>query len=195
MLSLMKGSLAAGWYSVDFKLLEQFLIIPATIASVYLPLLSRLSSSPGKVNSIVRKTALPLIFAGLLSVGFLYFCGGYLIRIIFGSGFAEAGSYLFIVSLVLPFFFIKPVVEKLLYILNKQGEVFRVYIAGIAVNIILSWILIPAWDVRGVAASTFISEALIIISLISIYKKHRYSLQNIKPIDATVNSLLLNEAV
>lgn len=162
MLSVMEGDVAAGWYNADYKLLEQFFIIPITLSYVFLPVFSRLSESHDDLQKIFKQAITTLFVFSFACVGLCYLFGDKAIEIIYGRGFENAKNYFFILSLVLPIFFIKPITEKFLYGLGKQLIVCAVYLAGVICNIILNLFMIPRLGINGASIATIISEILIV---------------------------------
>jgi O-antigen/teichoic acid export membrane protein len=166
MLSVMKGDVAAGWYSADYKLLEQFFVIPITFSYVLLPIFSKLSKSSDIPQKVFNRATTILFTFGFVCVGLCYLFGDRAIELIYGKGFENAQNYFFILSLVLPFFFIKPVMEKFLYGLEKQLIVCVLYLFGAVCNIILNLIMIPQLGINGASIATIISEALMLGGLL-----------------------------
>ena len=169
MLSLMKGDEAAGWYSANYKLLEQLILIPITLSAVYLPVFSRLSDTFGKLHTIFIRTVPFLLLLGISLIAIINFFKIDIIRIVYGKEFESASQYIFILSWVLIPYFFKPIVEKLLYALGKQATLCFIYSSGILGNIILNIILIPRWGINGASFATFIFETLIVLSCIILY--------------------------
>jgi O-antigen/teichoic acid export membrane protein len=170
MLSLMKGDVAAGWYNANYKLLEQFLLVPITSSYVYLPLFSRLSDSVDKLHKIVNKTILPLCLLGIAMIILCYFFGADAIRIVYGKAFADASRYIFVLSMALLPFFIKPILEKLLYAARKQFIVCIIYLAGVVSNIFLNLFMIPRWGINGASFATILTEVLVILGCVITYR-------------------------
>ncbi|MEW6614396.1 MAG: flippase [Thermodesulfobacteriota bacterium] len=160
MLSVMEGDVAAGWYNADYKLLEQFFIIPITLSYVFLPVFSKLSKSYDNLQKIFKRAVTTLFIFGFGGVGLCYLFGDKAIELIYGREFENAKNYFFILSLVLPIFFIKPIIEKFLYGLEKQLIVCGLYLAGVICNIILNLIMIPQLGINGASIATVISEIL-----------------------------------
>lgn len=178
MLSLMKGDISAGWYNACYKLLEQFLIVPLLLSYVYLPLFSRLSERVDNIHLIFKKTILPLFLVGLSIVILCYFFGATLIRIIYGKAFKDAADYVYPLSLVLIPFFIKPIIEKVLYVAGQQVIVFFIYFFGIVSNVILNFLLIPRWGINGASFATLFSELSIVLACLFYMDKKSFITPN-----------------
>ncbi len=162
MLTLLMGEKAAGWFSADYKLLEQFLLIPITLSMVLLPSFSKLSISPQSMHRAFMKTILPLLLFGQLIMVICYFFGERITQAIYGREFKPAAQYLFILSAILTPFFIKPVLEKVFYALKKQFVVCFIYSIGVLGNIGLNFFFIPRWGINGASFATLICEILVV---------------------------------
>lgn len=194
MLGLMQGDIITGWYSANYKLLEQIFIIPLTLSFVCLPLFSRLANSSININRLVKWLVAFLLFSGILLLTCIYFWGADLIRLIFGSNFVEGARYLFYISLVLPIFFVKPLIEKLLYIIKRQGSVLFIYICGMVLNIFLNLIVIPRWGIMGVSLTTFFTEAVVVTLISIMYIKYSNTLKTQRDLLRVSNSIIASDA-
>lgn len=194
MLSLMKGDTPAGWYNVVFKLIEQGILIPITLGAVYLPVFSRSAGSFKSLDSMAKKTIAISASAGILVTGLFLIVGAPAVKVIYGDKFIEACGYIRILSLVLLPFFIKPIVEKLLYAMKEQNKVFAIYSAGILMNIALNMIMIPKWGVNGASIATFLSEAAIVAASILLYMKIRKDFEGKKVVLEVDEGFISGEA-
>ena len=195
MLSMMRGDVAAGWYNASFKLIEQFILIPGTLSAVYLPVFSKFSESTRKLHAIAKKTLWLLLAASVALVVLLLIFGGFSVKIIYGEKFAEAGRYIFVLSFVLIPFFIKPIIEKLLYAMKKQLIVCAIYALGVSLNVVLNFIMIPRWGINGSSLATVISEILTVALSVFAYKKfYSISIEKSSLLEAEI-SFIGNEAL
>ena len=173
MLSSKIGDMAAGYFSANYKLLEQFFLIPITLSYVYLPVFSRIAYSGDAMHNMALKTIMILLPVGIVIPVLFYFFGGTIISVIYGEGFIESAKYLYILSFSLLPFFVKPIIEKVFYAVNRQLVIFSVYLCGAALNIFLNCIAIPRWGINGASLSTFLSECIVIIVSFVIYLRYR----------------------
>jgi len=195
MLSLMRGDVAAGWYNASFKLIEQFILIPITLSAVYLPVFSKFSESTRNLHAIAKKTLWLLLVISAALVVLLFIFGGFSVKIIYGDKFAEAGRYIFVLSLVLIPFFIKPITEKLLYAMKKQFIVCAIYASGVSLNVVLNFLMIPRWGINGSSLATVISEVLTVALSVFVYKRlYSISIERRNLLEAEM-SFIGNEAL
>lgn len=166
MISLMRGDVQAGWYNADYKLIEQILLIPITIAMVSLPVFSRISGELSGLKRVVKSVMPFVLSAGLISVLFFYAFGSWMVRVVYGEEFSGAVKYLYLLSWVLLPFFLKSLLEKMLLSLNKQFILFLVYCISAALHIFLNMLLIPKLGINGASLSTLIIEILTALVLI-----------------------------
>jgi len=174
----MLGDRAAGLINSDFKLLEQFFIIPSILSFVLLPVFSRLSVSLVKIQKLL-KTFLPLmLIAGILAVIFCHIFGRMAINIVYGAEFSEAFSYLGMASWLLLPFFIKPILEKLLFGLGKEVFLCILYFFSALLNTVLAIVLTARFGINGVSIATLICEFLLVVICAYSYKRtYRNSLK------------------
>lgn len=175
MLSLMNSDKMSGLYNANFKLIEQFLLIPFTFSYVLLPTFSRLSRAAQSLKELLVKIIPTVSFLSIFSLFVCALFGKFFLKVIYGLSFQEAGQYLYLFSWVLLPFFFKPVIEKLLFGLRKQFLVCKIYLFGVFLKIILNLILIPKLGISGASLGTVFSEtltvALTIIILFRIFPK------------------------
>jgi len=163
MLSTMKSDIVAGFYNADLKLIEQVLIIPMTFSFVVLPFFSRLLGSLNIIRALLAKIFICLFCMGILSVICFYLFGQRIVNVIYGNGFEDAANHIALFSWVLVPFFLKPVIEKVFYIIGKQVLLLGVYLVACALNIALNNIMIPKFGMKGAIITTFSVESVMIV--------------------------------
>lgn len=173
MLSFKLGDTAAGWFSANYKLLEQLFLIPITLSYVYLPVFSRIAHSGDALHNMASKTVKALFILGIAAPPLFYFLGRPIISAVYGARFAEAARYLPALSFSLLPFFLKPVIEKVFYAMNKQFIILFIYLSGAALNVFLNCIAIPRWGINGSSLSTFLAECAVVIALLVMYLRYR----------------------
>ncbi len=173
MLTLIKGDMAAGWFSADFKLLEQLFLIPVTLSAVFFPVFSKLSDSINSIDVLIKRSVLTLVLISFLFIAAIYAKGSDIIRVVYGAKFDDASKYLATLSLLLAPFFIKPVFERLLFALRKQFLICKIYLLGIVGNVILNCFMIPRLGINGAVLSTLFCEAVVVAWLFVSFKRSK----------------------
>lgn len=151
---------ANGIYGVAVRLSEMWNFIPMAIcASVFPGLLNVRSRDPALYEQRLQYLY-DLVVAISLSVAIVMtFCSGLVVEILFGSDYAEAGVILSIYVWSSVFVFLGVANGK--WIIAENLQVFKMYIivAASIINIILNFLLIPEFGLKGAAISTLISYA------------------------------------
>lgn len=166
MLMNLVGAKSSGFFSADYKLIEQLLIIPIAFSSVLLPAFSRLSRDFFSKIRIIYARIFPQFFLlGLFFSITLVIFAPFLIRLFYGKEYADAYRALYLLAWVCAVLFVKPLFEKLLVSIKSQNIVIVIYLFGMLFNLILSYSLILRFGIFGAAAGNLFSEILIVISL------------------------------
>lgn len=167
MLMNLVGAKSSGFFSADYKLIEQLLIIPIAFSSVLLPAFCRLSRDFFSKIKIIYARLFPQFFLlGLFFSITLVIFAPLLIRLFYGKEYADAYGALHLLAWVCAVLFVKPLFEKLLVSLKSQNIVIMIYSFGMLFNLILSYFLILRFGIFGAAAGNLLSEILIVISLV-----------------------------
>ncbi|MCX5694995.1 MAG: flippase [Candidatus Omnitrophica bacterium] len=163
MLSALKDDIASGWFSANYRIIEQVYIIPFTIAIVSLPMFSRLSGSKNALLSRFNKLLVFQVLTGIFFTLLLFCFGSYLIKIIFGQEFFGAAALMPALSFVVLPLFMKPLFEKIIFSLHGQILLGLIYGGGLLLNILLNFVFIPRFGVSGASYATILTEMTIVI--------------------------------
>ncbi len=158
MLQMMSTSASVGVYSSAYTLLEALITLPMAVSAALLPVaiglvgnLSLLRKRIGQAGSALMALVLPVAAGGIL-------LASPLMRLVFGTDFAEGSPALAVLLLTLP-----PL--SMVYVLGVLEIAFRlerksvwILAANCLVNIGLNLWLIPKYDLLGAALATVITE-------------------------------------
>lgn len=170
------GDRAVGLFSSNFRLIEQFFIIPTILSFVLFPVFSRLSESLIKMRKLLKIFIIVLFFSAMLAILVCYTFGQAAINIIYGKDFSDSYCYFKVLSWVMLPFFVKSILEKILFSFGKELLLCFFYFLGILLNVGLGFILIKSMGINGVSLATIISEVLMVVVCIVIYSEsYRYS--------------------
>lgn len=103
------------------------------------------------------------IFATLL-ITFFLLLGKTIILTLYGDVFIESADILKIYSFTFVFVFFNPMNNKLLMIENLQKLMLVRNLIGLVINLLLNFLLIPVFGLKGAAFATVISQFAIMIS-------------------------------
>lgn len=166
---------AVGVYNLSYSMFQTVLVIPTFIMNAYYPLM--LISL--RENKLIFFKELKLVL-GLL--GILGILGGVLtylfspvaIKIIAGDGFFGGTEALRILSLGLPAFFVSALLMWVFVALGKYKQLLIIYSIGLAVNLLLNLLFIPAYSFYGASFVTVFCEYLILALLAANLKRHDF---------------------
>jgi O-antigen/teichoic acid export membrane protein len=165
MLEIIKGSVAVGWYSAAYRLMEALLFFPSMYTLAIYPLLSKfyvdsrrsLEISYYKSLKYLTIISLPIATATTL-------LAPQIILFIYKSSYSESIIALQILIWAIPFIFISYVMGSAIVSVNKQIEVVRITFMTMIINVGLNLVLIPSWGFVGAACVTVITEICLFIS-------------------------------
>ncbi len=173
MLSVMKGSFDVGVYSAPYKILEVFLAVPSIFMSSVLPIITKaLASSADGAKNIFRRSfdflsimALPLI-AGTVVLATP------VMVLVAGSEFALSGPVLKILILALGASFLNGALIYTVIAANQQKRLILPYVIAVVFNIVANFIVIPQYSYFGAAATTVVTELIVLMSSLYIVSKY-----------------------
>ncbi|NQS88893.1 flippase [Patescibacteria group bacterium] len=164
MLSIMKGDVDVGWYSAAYKLMEVFILIPATFIGAIYPLLSKYYLSSQESLKLAYQRAFKyLSILGLpIAVGATLLAGR-IILLIFQSTFTPSIIALQILIWTIPMIFLTYMYGTILASINRQLLAFKINFSCMLLNIILNLILIPKYTYIGASAATVATTLLSLV--------------------------------
>lgn len=173
MLSIMKGSFDVGIYGAPYKILEVFLAVPSIFMSSVLPVMTKsLNQDIKKARNIFNKAfdflsliALPLI-AGTLVIAVP------VMVLISGNDFALSGLVLKILIFALAGAFLNSVMIYTIIAADQQKRLVVPYVGAVLFNIVSNFFVIPYYSYFGAAATTVLTELLVLIVSAYIVKKY-----------------------
>lgn len=160
------GLTETGVYSIAAKIADLLYLAPATVALIYFPRATALKDKArGFTNKIILYLA-GIMFAGCV---IFYFIVGPVVVLLYGK--AYAGAVLPLKILVPGIFFISIETIIMNYYASKTLPFYVVAtpVIGLAVNIFLNTIWIPAYGIVGAAASSTASYTLMFVMLFGYY--------------------------
>jgi O-antigen/teichoic acid export membrane protein len=163
-LKLLKGNNEAGLFRAGSSFLVSLEVFPVFFMLVLYPKFSRLAEkNKPLLIKLYNKTFSYLLVLNLIMLIPLFIFSKPLILLVFGNKFA--GSAEILKYMVVPVFFLFQNTCNVYFLnaVNKPGFNAFIYCLGSALNIILDFILIPAYSYYGVLMATAISFSLIFI--------------------------------
>ena len=161
MIKEMLDSQAVGQYTAAVKLSEAWYFIPMVIASSLFPaIINAKEKSLESYYYRLQKLYDLMVWSAVFIALPMTFLSDWLINILYGKQFFEAGGVLMIHIWASVFVFLGVVGNKWYIIENLQKYSFYRSLTGGIINIIMNYILIPIYGIYGAAISTLISQAI-----------------------------------
>ncbi len=164
LLSVIKGSVVVGWYTVAYNILQALFIVPTAFATSIFPLLSTFHvSSKESLQLTYQKSFKYLIILGIpLAVG-ITLLADKLILLVYTQEFIPSIIALKILVWTVPFIFLTIMFGVVLTSINRQNLLMKILFIVMIFNIILNWIVIPQFSYIGSAVVTVLSEMVTFI--------------------------------
>jgi O-antigen/teichoic acid export membrane protein len=159
MIKEMLGEYEVGIYSAASRLSEAFYFIPMLILSSFFPAILNSKNH----NLEIYNQRLQILYTSMVWLAIsialpMTFFSDWLILLIFGQLYQEAGQVLMIHTWTAVFVFIGVVYSGYLTIENKTKKAFYRTLIGAIVNVFLNYILIPIHGIKGAAFSTLVGQ-------------------------------------
>ena len=162
MLSLIKGSIAVGWYSASYRLMEVLLFLPGVFTTAIFPVFSTFYiSSKDSLKFSYQKSIKYLTILSLpIAVG-TTFLSNEIILLIYQSSFTPSIIILQILIWTIPITFLNYIFGSILPAMNRQRLLLKVTFISMISNVVLNLILIPSFSYVGAAVVTVLTEIII----------------------------------
>jgi O-antigen/teichoic acid export membrane protein len=159
MLSLMKGDDAVAWYSVAYRFINLFMIVPASFTGSIWPYLSRLhTESRDRLPATYRMSIRYLLMLAVPITLGMILLADLVILIFFGEQYSNSVLPLRILMVVIILVFLTYLSGSTLGAINKPELTAVSLLACIFINIGLNLYLIPLFSYIGAAAATVATE-------------------------------------
>jgi len=173
LLKPLQGDLAVGWYSTAYKFIDGLIIIPSLFTLAIFPILARYAEGGGDalLRAYTQSLRALLLVAMPLTIG-ISLLAERIILLFFGQDYAPAGMALLILIWFLPFSFINSLTQYVLIAVNRQRFLTLAFVIGAAFNIGANLALIPYYGYLGAAATTVLSEIVLLAPFLYGVRKH-----------------------
>lgn len=159
-LRFLRDEQTAGHYAAAYALVSFLLNIGVAYGVSLLPVFTRLAGDPPKQRQLYDDAMTQLLTVALpVAVGGFLVAGG-LIGSVFGEGYAASTTPLRILIWSVLAAGVRTVGTYSLIALGQQSFVLKTTAWSAAINLVLNFVLIPAWGMPGAAVATLATEAL-----------------------------------
>ena len=164
MIQEMLGSAEVGQYAAAVRISEAWYFIPMVIASSLFPaIVNAKKQSEELYYKRLQKLYDLMVWMAIAIALPMTFLSDWLINLLYGSQYNQAGSVLMIHIWAGVFVFLSVANDKWFYIENKSSILTIKVIIGAISNIVLNIILIPLFGIKGAAIATIISYAISVL--------------------------------
>jgi PST family polysaccharide transporter len=176
MLGQMLGDEAVGIYSVAVRISEVWYFIPmAIVASVFPAIIAAKKESEALYYQRLQKLYDLMVVLALLVAVPMTFLSDWIVPLLFGQAYQQAGPVLAIHTWAGVFVFLGVASGKWFLIENMQKNAFYRTVFGMIANIIVNYLLIPLYGAVGAAIGTLVSQIVAAYLYDAIYKNTRRS--------------------
>lgn len=160
-LSYMATSAIVGLYEAANNLTMRLNIVARTLNIALYPFLSsEFAKDKQSLQRYTGRTVRLLVIPGTLIAALLWAFGDSIVVLIYGSKFVAAIQAVKWLALIIPLRFIDTSLEVALSASNREGKrAMAVFIAALT-NLLLNFILIPAYQMMGAVYATLITECM-----------------------------------
>lgn len=160
LLGFLKPSYDLGIYSQAYRILEFVLVLPSMVFGLLLPYLTQ-KLKDNRLREIASRLFSLIVFGGLLLLCSLFFFAPSIITITAGGEFSESILPLRILSLSIFFMFASHFFLAILFVIQKNWSIAKIYLVATVINIGFNLVLIPRISFIAAALSTLLSESII----------------------------------
>jgi O-antigen/teichoic acid export membrane protein len=156
------GSRQAGLYGAAYRILDQIQFIPISVMTTLFPLIA--ASYPrdrARVRALLQTAGEYLTMASLPALAFTLVAADPIIRLLFGSAFAEAAPALPILMGAFVSISFGYLAGNMVVILELQSKFFRYAAVGLVINASLNVLLIPRYGFLAAAWITLATEVVV----------------------------------
>ncbi len=159
MLTWYRGTADTGLYAAAYRLFEGVMILPAVILIVMFPRSARAHVEGTLRRTYVRVAAVLLLAAALLAP-LLALAADPLVRLLYGSAYADAGPLLRVLAIALPLAFMDTANAIALYAHQRVRLAALLAPLTAGSNILMNLYFIPHYGPMGAAVTTVLSEVV-----------------------------------
>lgn len=158
-----KGATAAGIYTVAYKVLDVIAFIGSYFSSALKPAISQnIASNKPFVADLIRKSFLIMVMAAapvvILSIAF----NREIILFLSNSQFLDSAKVLIPLALTLPLIYLDVLLVEIFIASDARSTFLKISLGMFIFNVAMNLILIPRYSYYGAAATTLLSEFILL---------------------------------
>jgi O-antigen/teichoic acid export membrane protein len=155
------GPAAVGAYSGAYRIYEiTNTVLAESVSRSALPRFSRLNRSPEKLRRFLLQVFLVEALVGVLIGACFWLLAPVVVPLLFGPEFEASIPILTCLAFAVPFVFTNALMGAALQAVDRQKTDGFLTLGGLAVNLLLIWILVPRLGALGAAWALVVAEIL-----------------------------------
>jgi O-antigen/teichoic acid export membrane protein len=166
LVNLLVGVKATGIYSVTSGLAETLWYVPNALGLVMFSRAVDPKADSGSIAAVLTRTTIAVTFATAIPA---YLLGPQLVRVVYGSQFADAGVALRLILPGVVLYSIVAILSRYIVGRGRPGTGTLLLLTGLAANVVCNLVLIPRFGIVGAAASSSISYGLTALATLAVF--------------------------
>jgi len=146
-----------GIYSVTSGLAETLWYIPNALGTVMFSRAVDPKADAGRIAAVLTRTTIAVAVVTAIPA---FVLGPRIVRIVYGSAFADAGVALRLILPGIVAYSVVAVLSRYIVGRGRPGTGTLILLSGLAINIVANLLLVPRFGINGAAASSSISYGL-----------------------------------
>lgn len=174
-LGVMRSATEVGLYGTVFTLMDGVLMFPTVVTGSMGPTLSA-NFSEGRqevVGRLYRRGLKYLVLSGLFLAAVFAVLADPVVDMLFGAEYAASAAALRILSISVVFVFVRRQATEVLDNVDLRSTTAWIFAAGLGVNVLLNFVLVPPFGYLGAAAATVVTEGYLMGAML--WSLHRAS--------------------
>jgi O-antigen/teichoic acid export membrane protein len=168
LVNIFLGVRATGIYSVTQSLAETLWYIPNALGTVMFSRAVDPGADASRIAAVLTRTT--LAFTALIAVP-AFVLGPRFVRAVYGPQFADAGVALRFILPGVVAYSVVAVLTRYVTGRGRPGTTTLIVLVGLAANVSLNLVLIPAYGISGAAASSSVSYTLTAIVMVAVFAR------------------------
>jgi O-antigen/teichoic acid export membrane protein len=174
-LGVMRSATEVGLYGTVYTLMDGVLMLPTVVTGSMGPTLSA-NFAQGRhevVGRLYRRGLKYLVLSGLFLAAVFAVLADSVVEMLYGPEYARSAAALRILSISVVFVFVRRQATEVLDNVDLRSATAWIFAAGLAMNVLLNFVLVPPFGYLGAAAATVVTEGYLMGAML--WALHRAS--------------------
>ena len=174
LLSYFAGPASVGTYNAAMTLLLRLnMVVKPFVFALFPALTEAFGANRAQYLMYLKTSAKYIVSLAIPTFAFFWVASDKIMDFLYGEKFVESASILRLLSLMILFKFLNPLIASAVTASGNQGKRTVIVTCSFMVNIVLNIILIPQFEALGAVYSSVITEISITAALLSVIMKYK----------------------